>query len=337
MHERDSAKRIPKSIGTDTKLFGSYTLTDAAVALLPGVVVILVTQALLPPSLSVGGYSIQAFTLPLAGLAVAIGGLFVYLTPAYLTSLDWVETFLRYRRSDARIAHEDAKAYTQIERVHPDRGAIERTDGAFVGMVRVEPPTMALATDQEWHEKAEAFQDFLNTVVEFPIQIYSTTRAFPVEEYLAHYESRLDDPDVEANPQLAALIDHYVDWYAADLDDRRMTIRDHYVIVSVAPDEVQFERASPAQKLAGLPLVGLIVRAWFAPRVEAQQAAMFDALDERLRRVETGLREIEGCTASRVAVEDATTIVGEFWAGEQSDYGDPGSVLRTRPLVGRHR
>lgn len=337
MHDSDSAKRIPKSLRTDTKLFGSYTLTDAAVALVPGVVVVLVMQALVPSSLTVRGYALQSVTVPLAGLGVTIGVLFVYLTPTYLTSLDWVETFLRYRRSEKQLAHEDAKEYTQIERVYPDRGAIERTDGAFVGMVRVEPPSMALATDQEWHEKADAFQDFLNTVVEFPIQIYSTTRAFPAEDYLAHYEARLDDPDVQANPQLAALIDHYVDWYAADLDERRMTIRDHYVIVTVRPDAVQFEQESPAQKLAAVPLVGLFVRAWLAPRIEAQQAAMFDALDERLRRVETGLREIDGCNASRVAVEDATALVGEFWAGEEPAYGDRAAVLRTRPLVGGQR
>lgn len=334
MHDSDSAKRIPKSIGTDAKLFGAYTLTDAAVALLPGVLTVLVIQALLPSSLSIAGYGVQALTVPLAGVAVVVGALLVYLTPAHLTSLDWIETAVRYWRAPAEIAHEDAKQYTQLERVHPERGAIERTDGAFVGMVNVDPPSMALATDEEWQTKTDAFEDFLNTTVEFPIQIYSTTQDFPAEEYLAHYESRLDDPDVKRNPRLATLIEHYIEWYAAELEDRRMTIRDHYVIVTVTPDEVQFDRESLADKLAALPIVGLLVRAWLAPRVETQREAMFDTLDERLQRVETGLREIDGCTARRVAVEDATALLGEFWTGTQFEDGDISSMLRSRPLVG---
>ncbi|WP_256545679.1 hypothetical protein [Halobellus inordinatus] len=333
MSTHDPAKRIPKSLGTDAKLFGTYTLTDLAVALFPGVVVILLTQVLLPSSVRLGGYQLQTFTLPIAGLAILIGGLFVYLTPSYTTSLEWFGTFLGYHRSDKEIAHEDAKQYTQIERVYPKQNAIERTDGTLVGLVQVSSPTMALATDAEWAAKAEAFQDFCNTVVEFPIQIYSTTEEFPADEYLSRYESRLDDPDVKSNPRLASLIEHYVAWYAADLDERRMTIRDHYIIVSVRPREVQFDHESLTQKLSNVPVLGLLIQSWLAPGVQAQQAAQFDALDERLRRITSGLREIEGCNAHRVSAVDAVEVIGAFWTGETPAYGDLSRVLRTRPLV----
>ncbi|WP_336361619.1 hypothetical protein [Haladaptatus sp. ZSTT2] len=334
MSTHDPTKRIPKSLGTDAKLFGTYTLTDLAVALFPGVVVILLTQVLAPSSFSVFGYSIETFTLPLAAVAIAVGVIFVYLTPTYTTSLDWIGTFIGYQRSEKALTHDEAKEYTQLERVHPRAGAIERTDGTVIGMVQVDPPSMALATDDEWRQKAESFQDFLNTTVEFPIQIFSTTQAFPIEEYLGRYEARLTDPDVKANSRLGELIENYIDWYRQDLDQRRMTIRDHYLIVTVAPTDVQFERESLTQKLAALPLLGLFVRAAFAPRVEEQREAMFDTLDERLRRVETGLRGIEGCGARRISAEDATRLIGEFWAGGSREYGDMSRVLRTRPLVG---
>lgn len=337
MQDQDPTKRIPKSLGTEAKLFGTYTLTDLAVALLPGVTVVLLMQVVLPPGETVAGYRVQALTLPVAVGAIALGALFVYLTPAYTSSLEWIGTFLGFHRGQKVFTHQEAKPHTQIERVYPDDGAIERTDGTFVGMVQVSPPTMALATDAEWAAKADAFRDFCNTAVEFPIQLYSTTQAFPVEDYLAQYEARLDDPDVKANPRLAALIDEYLAWYAADLDERRMTIRDHYVVVSVTPGEVQFERESLLQKLAAIPLVGLFVRAWLAPRLEEQRASMFDALDDRVRRIEAGLRGIDGCDARRVDVTTATRLISEFWAGEPRDYGDMRRVLRTRPLVGRAR
>ncbi|MEF8976913.1 MAG: hypothetical protein V5A21_11875 [Halapricum sp.] len=47
----DPSKRIPKSLGTDTQLIGQYSLTDLLVAGIPGVIVILITQVVLPKSL----------------------------------------------------------------------------------------------------------------------------------------------------------------------------------------------------------------------------------------------------------------------------------------------
>lgn len=330
----DPTKRIPKSIGTETKLLGTYTLTDVVVGLLPGVLGLLVMQVLLPPSLRIAGYQVQALTLPLAAGAIGLGALFVYLTPAYTTSVSWVATFIGFHRSQKQLDHDAAKTYTQLERVHPERDAIERTDGALLGVVQVDPPTMALATDEEWAAKTDAFEEFLNTSVEFPIQLYSTTQPFPAAQYLERYEARLDDPDVAANPKLEALIEHYIEWYASELEARRMTIRDHYVVVPVTPAEVQFEAASLTQQLAELPAVGWLVRLWLAPRQPAQHQALFDALDERVRQVRLGLREIDGCETRRVEATAATRLVGEFWAGEARAYDDMHRVLRTSPIVG---
>ncbi|WP_324759543.1 hypothetical protein [Haloarcula montana] len=337
MHDTDSSKRVPKALGTETKLFGNYTLTDLAVALVPGVAVVLLIQVVFPPSLTVAGYRLQTLTLPVVLVSIACGGVFVFLTPTYTTSLEWIETFVGFSRREKRLNHDAAKRHTQFERVHPEHGAIERIDGAIVGMVQVNPPPMALATDEEWAAKTDAFRDFCNTVVEFPIQIYSTTQPFPVEEYLGQYRSRLDDPDVKANPRLGALIEQYLSWYATDLEARRMTIRDHYVVVSVTPEEVHFERESLTEKLATLPVVGLFVDAWFAPRAGDERAAMFDALAERLRRVEAGLRDIEGCSARTVDVAEATTLIAEFWSGEPRERVASDQQLRTRPIVGGSR
>jgi len=44
MSSRDATKRIPKAIGTEAQLFGTYTLTDLAVGLFPGVAVLLLMQ-----------------------------------------------------------------------------------------------------------------------------------------------------------------------------------------------------------------------------------------------------------------------------------------------------
>jgi hypothetical protein len=214
---------------------------------------------------------------------------------------------------------------------------VERTDGAFVGIIQVTPPPMALATDGEWATKADAFQEFLNTSVEFPIQLYSTTRPFPVDDYLAHYEARRNDADVRSNPQLATLIDEYISWYRTELEQRRMTIRDHYVIVPVTPDEVRFERRSVTQRLTRLPVVGVFLKATLAPRRDEERAAMFEAVDDRLRQLRTGLREINGCDAQRVSGSEAAELLASFWAGEQVEYDDADRVVTNRPVIGGSR
>lgn len=333
----DPTKRVPKSLGTETKLFGRYTLTDVGVGLLPAVIVTLVTQTVLSPSLEVFGYPVQSAALPLTLGAVAVGVLLVAVTPAHTTSLEWLFTIFGYQTSEHRLEHDEAARHTGVERVHVDRGAIERTDGALVGMVRVDPPSMALATDAEWTQTAEAFQDVLNTTVEFPIQIHSATRPFPVENHLAHYERRREDPDVRSNPRLRALIDNYLAWYRESLDERRMTIREHYVVVPVTPAEIQFEREGVLATLAGVPLLGTFVRAWFRPERPAQQQALFTTLDERLRRIEGALRGVDGCEAWQVDAPDAAQVVATFWKGSEAEYGDPTSALRTRPIGGQRR
>lgn len=332
----DPSKRIPKSLNTDANLIGSYSLADVALALFPGVIVVLCTQ-LLFSSAVVAGYSIQTLTLPIAGVAILFGTILVSLTPNYSSSIDWLQMVLSFHSNETEHEHDETSAYTQVERVHPDHEAIERTDGTLVGLVQVEPPNMALATGDEWARKADAFEDFLNTVVEFPIQIYSTTQDFPVEDYLGHYEARLQDADVKANPQLRALIENYIEWYETDLEQRQMTIRDHYVIVTVAPDEVQFEHDSVIWNLAKFPVVGTLVRAWLAPSVSEQREAMFGTLSQRRSRVERGLREIEGCSTHSIPVSEAVELVASFWAGEQVSYGDTEQALRSRPMVATER
>lgn len=330
-----STKRIPKSLGTETKLLGSYTLTDAAIGLFPGVAIILVAQLVIPDSLRLAGYAVQTLALPVAVFAVAVGTVFVYLTPAYTSSLEWVLAMVQFQATPDHEDHETAPSYTQIEQIHADRDMIERQDGAFVGLVQVSPPPMALATDDQWTAKANAFQDFLNTSVTFPIQIFSTTQPFPVDRYLDRYRDRLHDPDVEANPRLEALIENYIEWYEQDLEARQMTIRDHYVVVCVTPDEVQFEQHSIHEKLGRIPVLGVFVRVLVAPPADEQRAAMFETLTDRLETVERGIRGIDGCRASRVNGVEAARIVGGYWAGKELTYGDLDQALRTRPLVGQ--
>ena len=112
-----------------------------------------------------------------------------------------------------------------------------------------------------------------------------------------------------------------------------MTIRDHYVLISVRPEEVRYERASLLENLAGLPVLGILLQICTAPPEEEERAAMLEELDERRRRVERGLRGIEGCDTHPVDASELTQLIAEYWTGTEIDYGNPDQVLRTSPVI----
>lgn len=337
MTQSDPTKRIPNLLTNNAELVGSYTVLDLAVVTLPGVAVLFGGQYLVPASVPVAGLDGDVLLLVLAIGSMGLGALFVYLTPQYVTSIEWLAMMTRFHTSTNRLAHEAGQEHTQIKRIHPEYDALERTDGTLIGFVQVDPPKMALATDEEWQQKALSFRDFLNTTVEFPVQLFATTQPVPIDSYLSHYEARLDDPDVEANPQLASLIERYVEWYASELDHRRTTIREHYVIVQVTPREVRYERAGIAAQLAALPVVGLVIDALFAPPIAVQRASMCETLQERVRRVEHGLREIDGCEAHQLDASAAVAVVAEYWSDQPFAYDDVDAVLEPTTVVGAGR
>jgi len=331
----DPGKRIPKSLDTDTQILWKLSLADLAVGGFPSIVVILVTQILVPSSLTVAGVSASTLTIPLLGLALVTGTAVVSLAPTHVTSLEWVSHLVGFYRSDSRFSHEAIKQEMGISRVYPSQDVVERTDGTLLVALTVSSSTMALATDEEWAAKASGFQDFVNTTVDFPIQLYSTTRSFPASEYLARYEDRLTDPDVQANPELATLIEQYVEWYDSELAQRQTTIRDHYVIVPVRPGDVRTGAGGPMGTLVGIPILGPLFRAYTGPSASEQRAAMLDELEARSRRVERGLREIDGCEVTRVSAEEFVAVLAEYWTGESFECDEPDQVIRTIPFVTR--
>jgi hypothetical protein len=78
----------------------------------------------------------------------------------------------------------------------------------------------------------------------------------------------------------------------------------------------------------------VFVEAVLAPRREAERAAMFDTMADRLQVVERGLREIDGCDARRIEAAEAFELLTSFWRGEEVQYDDPDRVVSRRLLIG---
>jgi hypothetical protein len=355
MSSSDPTRRVPKKLGESDEFWRGYTLDDLLVGGSPFIVAVLLTAYVLPPELRYIGYV-------LAVVGAVIGAVAVYATPDYLTASEWVSTYLHHLRRPTHTEHvrydfasareqrdfpesrfyevsERTQELTDIDRVYKDQAAVERADGAFVGAVRVEPANMALTTDRRWRDNVAAFADFFNNSVEWPVQLYSTTTEFPIEDYLRRRERRLDDDDVSGNPVFRRLINEWLDWYPRELEARGTNIREHYVIVPVRRDEISGadEGEGVLDELADLPVLGGIFGSLASgdgmPEEELQSRAL-DELDERLRMVKNeGIQNLDGCRAHRVEAGGLVRLLAEFWEGEPADFADMDGAVRENPIV----
>ncbi|MFB6312186.1 MAG: hypothetical protein ABEH64_13515 [Salinirussus sp.] len=330
----DSEKRIPKSLDTDTSLIGGYALSDLAVAVGPAVGLIVLTRTVLPTAPTVFG--VHA-TIPAVLVLLLIGVVLVTLTPAHAGSLAWLRRLFRFAVSKRRLPHATARRHTRVSRLRSEYNAIERTDGGLIGAVRVDPVSMALASEQDWSRKAEGFADVLNTAVDFPIQLYSTTRPVPIDDHLSRYEDRLDDPDVANNPQLQTLIEDYVQWAASQHKRQQASVREHYVIIAVTPREIRVEGGGLRSWVGKCERFGSLWNGLLGPSEAAVREAMGTELAERSRRVVRGLSGIDGLAAHRVEAVTVGTVVEEFWVDTDLDTHDSQRYRKTPIVTGENR
>jgi len=355
MSINDPTRRIPKKIGESDEFWRGYTLDDLLVGATPFMIGVVLTAYILPPRYRFLGYGVSV-----AGLVV--GAIAIYATPDHMKASEWVNTYFHHLRRPKEVEHvrynfdsvreqtdfpesnfyelsERTQELTDVERIHKEREAIERSDGAYIGAVRVEPANMALATDRRWEENVSAFADFFNNSVEWPVQVYSTTSEFPIEKYLRRRERRLEDDDVIGNPIFRRLIDEWLNWYPRELETRGTNIREHYIIVPVLREEVTEEEdtESVAGALSEIPVVGSLVGALASDGTlseEEIQTRALGELDERIRMVKNeGIQNLDGCRAHRIKAAGLVALLSEFWEGERAEYANAAALVRENPVI----
>jgi len=355
MSINDPTRRIPKKLRESDEFWRGYTLDDLLVGATPFMVGVVLTAYILPARYRFIGYAVS-----IAGLLV--GALAIYATPDHMKASEWVKTYFHYLRRPREVEHvrynfgsvreqtdfpesrfyelsERTQELTDVERIHKERDAVERSDGAFVGAVRVEPANMALATDRKWEENVSAFADFFNNSVEWPVQMYSTTSKFPIKKYLRRRERRLDDDDVVGNPIFRRIIEEWLDWYPRELETRGTNLREHYIIVPVRRQDVteDTDTEGVTDALSDVPVVGSFVDALSSdgmlPEEEIEARALGE-LDERLSMVKNeGIQKLDGCRAHRVEAAGLVSILSEFWEGERAEYANAAALVRENPVI----
>nr|WP_233340510.1 hypothetical protein [Haloprofundus sp. MHR1] len=343
MSHRDSPRRILDEFGTSDEIFGieiDYSLNDLKLFLPAGAVCGFVLLAT-PQWLSIGGL------LATIGILL-LTAVFVFVTPSHKSPQQWLADMIRFSRAEhTKTAVEGSPAkqtnsLTQVNRFLPVPNLVERTDGNLVAALRVSPANLSLATDEEWDAMANSFGSVLNAL-DFDLQIHSTARAVEPERITASYRKRLDEPDVVENPALGDIIRVYREKFPAEFESRGTCVREYHVLIAVSIRDVQLADRGALAKLGSLPIIGGCIRILGAESTQLTHEEIHERqkeeLERRLRAVESGIRDLEGCDVERVSADELSALLEEYWSGERTHYrssaGQRNERVRSIPVVTR--
>lgn len=308
--------------------------------------------------------------LPLILVGVGVGISIVCASPGHLPASEWLHTVARFylgrQQRTFNVPHtrttaavddaateggivdytpftpdERTQEFTSIERAWPGAGAIERSDGALVGMVELDPGNMEFAMSDDWAELQEVGSQFANDELDFPMTLHATTQPFPVDQLVDEIDDRLEDAASDEHSAERDLLTEYRDRRPEEIADTTQ-IR-YFIAVEVDPFAVyqQSQREpSPAERLARLPLVGLAVHPFVTRREQLTEAELrgrlLDQLHERLRTVETELvASAAGWSSRRLSTVELFSLAMEFWNGTTADDSESDASMRTTSVIGR--
>ncbi|WP_433623515.1 hypothetical protein [Halomicrococcus sp. NG-SE-24] len=341
MTKIDPRRRILNEFGADDEIVGvdtDYSIPDLKLFL----------PALLIASLSVlTGNSLGGLLAVTGGIIVGLGvlvatAIVVFIAPSHLTPQVWVGQIIAFKRQPSirtlldGASDQRTETLTRVDRFLPEADAVERVDGTLVAGVEVSPANMALATETEWDNAADALGNALNAL-DFPFQLRSTARRVDADRLVAGYDQRRDDPDVTANPVLANLIDAYRRRLPQEFQARGTSVREYQILVPVYVYDVQIAERGALANLRDVPYIGGLLGFIGAESTQLSpeeiERAQRNLLDNRLATVQDAIRGIDTCTAERVSAETLAAWIEESWAGSRTEYETEQSRLRTTPVV----
>jgi len=231
-----SARRIHQSLGGTTAFFQGYTIGE--IMLFVGVAFVTLIGAALVPA---------TFTIPVLGFGLMLGlvlGVLHKVKPSYLWLTEWLAARLGWAVKNKEYTHgednSEVRYLTRVGQVFPH--AIERSDGALVGAMKVEPANMALEDDDAWAKAVDSLSEFVNATIDFPVKFYITSREVDQDDVVRDHQRRLGDADVRSRPVLKRLLDEYITTNTdqnGDIDSEATTIREYYIITAVRDADVE--------------------------------------------------------------------------------------------------
>ncbi len=330
-----SARRIHQSLGGTTAFFQGYTIGE--IMLFVGVAFITLVGAALVPA---------TFTIPVLGFGLMLGlvlGILHKVKPSYLWLTEWLAARLGWAVKNKEYTHgednSEVRYLTRVGQVFPH--AIERSDGALVGAMKVEPANMALEDEEAWAKAVQSLSEFVNATIDFPVKFYLTSREVDQDDVVRDHQRRLGDADVRSRPVLKRLLEEYITNNTdsnGDIDSETTTIREYYIITAVRDADVeQLDETNDSvlAYLANIPMLGHVFGRFQSDGLsEAERDRLKeDKLESRLGQIRRGGSSLYRCSVSPVDAYDLTRVTKEYWTGRTEEYGDITDAIGTFPVV----
>lgn len=345
---QNPAQAIPKGLNRTT-LFRGYTLNELIIIAAPALIIWYGGQFLPSP--------LDQYRLFFGLLGILVGAAINWRTPNHLEPTEWVIGYLMFMLNPDEIDHvqlEGDMARPQkdvvnsdiltlakrtqdvhgIERIHMNRNAIAREDGEMIAAVEATSVlNMALANEEKWEIAVNAWETYLNSTINYPIQIYVRSVPFNVNEYINDYESRLEDEDIRTRPIMEEILRSFLTWYPQYLSNYGTNEREFYIIFRTKASNINrmdYQEDTIGDLLFKIPLLGKYIgndpEEIDLTEVEKRQL-MFDELDKRCKTaMSQGLGQLDQTEMRRVTGTELAYLNKEFWQGrnmDQSSHEDP--------------
>jgi hypothetical protein len=228
---------------------------------------------------------------------------------------------------------------THVKKVYGDEGVIERDDGVIVAAMKVEGMNLDKATQRTQNEATQSFRNFLNSSLDFPIQIYLTTRKFDSTEFLQKYEDRLEDSEIQENPIMEMYLNHYIERTPIFLSQQYY--REYYILVPVSTWDVRREsREGGSLNFESIPSFGDFLAELFGSSDVGKltddqiKQRQIDEAKKRMRKIkQAGIAPLDGARGN--ILEDAneySALIKEFWEGRDMSNRDNSELIRNQPI-----
>ncbi|MFD1648041.1 VirB4 family type IV secretion system protein [Haloarchaeobius litoreus] len=331
-----SARRIHKSLGGTTAFLRGYSIAELLLFLGVGFTTF-VAAALVPATL----------TIPTFGFGLMLTLLLLLLhkvKPRHLWLTEWLGARLSWAVKNKSYTHggedtSEVRYMTRLERVYPF--GIERTDGALVGAMRVTPANLSLEDDDAWSKAVQSFSEFVNANIDFPVNIYTTSRTVDRDDLVHTYRERLRDGDVQSRPVLKRLLQTRIEENTDDNgepDSESTTVREFYIITAVTDADIEADSQaddSVVTYLSSLPVVGSAFGRFQTTDLSAEDRDQLkqSKLESRLAQIRRGGTSLYRCSVSPVDSYELARVTKEYWSCQRETYGDLSNAIGTFPIV----
>jgi Cdc6-like AAA superfamily ATPase len=249
--------------------------------------------------------------------------------------------------------YEPTQALVAHKKPFRDGYAILRDDGSLIGAIRILPIPLRLESEEAKRKANRAFANALETAVDYDAELFTPTRVADFESRRKQWEDRTRAYQSQADRLMSAAdVDAAIDairkQILADISDELAAginlyedtkrMKEHYILVSVDPDEVIIDRSAESGGLGSITGLGELVK---LKRLREQAGTdehinrLVEKLERRVENLESELNRIDDLSANAKSAIEFSEAIADFYRGTNvRAHDDFTQCIRGSPVPG---